>query len=166
MPEKGVRFLVQLEKALEAAGSRPFRFLIVGAGSEQRFLEANLKHAQFAGVLSGEPLAEAYANMDLFVFPSRTDTFGNVVQEALSSGVPAVVSDGGGPKFIVEHGVTGFIGADEDQMTRHVMRIMGDPTPHASMRAEARAYALSRSWDSVFELVYSAYQRLEGRRRS
>jgi phosphatidylinositol alpha 1,6-mannosyltransferase len=108
MPEKNVRFLIRLERALEAVDARPFRFVIVGAGDERRHLEAELTRAEFAGVLLGEPLAKAYANMDLFVFPSRTDTFGNVVQEALASGVPAVVTDGGGPKFIIEHGYLAY----------------------------------------------------------
>lgn len=84
-PEKNVRFLKDLEVALQAAGVPPFRFLIVGDGSEREWLAANLAAADFPGILRGHALAEAYANMDVFTFPSRTDTFGNVVLEAFAS---------------------------------------------------------------------------------
>ena len=58
-------------------------------------------------MLKGEALSQAYANMDLFVFPSHTDTFGNVVLEAMASGVPAIVTPDGGPKTIVRaHALT------------------------------------------------------------
>src|SRR6185437_7045960 len=97
----------------DAMGLDGVRFLIVGLGSEEASLRAALGRADFVGVLRGEELARAYANMDVLVFPSHTDTFGNVVLEALSSGVPAVVTGNGGPKFIVREGETGFIASDE-----------------------------------------------------
>ena len=58
-------------------------------------------------VLKGEELAQAYANMDVFLFPSRTETFGNVVLEATASGVPGVATTSGGPKFLISSGVNG-----------------------------------------------------------
>jgi phosphatidylinositol alpha 1,6-mannosyltransferase len=90
-------------------GTCDFRFLIVGDGSEKQWLSEHLWHAEFPGVLSGEPLAHANANMEIFVFPSHTDTFGTVILEAMASGVPAVVTMGGGPKFLVNSGETGFV---------------------------------------------------------
>jgi phosphatidylinositol alpha 1,6-mannosyltransferase len=93
-------------------GVTNFRFLIVGHGGDEAWLRERLPRAEFTGVLKGEPLAEAYANMDLFVFPSHTDTFGNVVLEALASGVPAIVTPDGGPPTIVRDGVTGRIVPD------------------------------------------------------
>jgi glycosyltransferase involved in cell wall biosynthesis len=65
--EKNVRMLVELDKALVAAGRSNFRFLIVGEGTERDYLEENLGHSEFTGFLDGEALAEAYANMDVFV---------------------------------------------------------------------------------------------------
>jgi glycosyltransferase involved in cell wall biosynthesis len=59
--------------------------------------------------------------LDLFVFPSRTDTFGNVVQEAMASGVPALATDGGGPKTVVQHGVSGLVSSSEEEMCEHVL---------------------------------------------
>ena len=110
--EKNVALLAQVQRELEAAGRQHFRFLIVGHGAEEAWLREHLPRAEFAGVLKGEALAAAYANMDLFVFPSHTDTFGNVVLEALSSGVPAIVTPDGGPCSIIRDGVTGRIAPD------------------------------------------------------
>jgi glycosyltransferase involved in cell wall biosynthesis len=157
-PEKNVRFLRDLEKAVQGAGFRDYRFLIVGDGSERGWLEQTLERAEFTGVLKGEALARAYANMDVFAFPSHTDTFGNVVQEALASGVPAVVTTGGGPKYLVKSGETGFVAADEAAFVRCVLELMRDPEMHEQMRRRAREVALSISWDSVFEDVYRAYE--------
>ena len=121
-----------------------------GCGSECR-------DAEFTGVLHGEELAAAYAEMDVFVFPSHTDTFGNVVLEALASGVPAVVTPDGGPCTIVRDGQTGRIVPDEG-FAAAVAELLADPAKHAEMRLAARAYALTASWDSVFEGVYRGYE--------
>src|SRR5262249_99115 len=97
-PEKNVRLLVKLEQALDELGFVNYQILVVGDGKERQWLELNLRRGKFPGVLRNEVLAEAYADMDVFVFPSNTDSFGNVVLEALASGVPPVVMGGGGPK--------------------------------------------------------------------
>ena len=133
------------------------RFVIVGHGSEEALLRAELARAEFAGVLRGETLAQAYADMDVLVFPSHTDTFGNVVLEALASGVPAVVTGDGGPKFIVREGETGFVAADEE-FPAAIARLVRDRTLLRSMRTKAREYALGCSWDAVFEQVYAGYE--------
>jgi len=155
--EKNVALLAQVQQELEAMGIMDFRFCIVGHGAEEPWLRERLPRAEFTGVLKGEPLSTAYANMDLFVFPSHTDTFGNVVLEALASGVPAIVTPDGGPPTIVRDGETGRIATDAD-FAAAVAAVLADPAKHASMRLAAREYALTASWDSVFEGVYAAYQ--------
>jgi len=154
--EKNVALLARVQRELEARGVSNFRFRIVGQGAVEPWLREQLPRAEFAGVLRGEALARAYAGMDVFVFPSHTDTFGNVVLEALASGVPAVVTPDGGPKSLVHDGATGFVAADAD-FTEAILRIAGDPSLHAAMRAQAREYAMGASWDAVFEKVYAAY---------
>lgn len=154
-PEKNVRFLSKLEQHLPDGNHR---FLIVGEGSEREWLQRNLRRAEFTGVLSGEELARAYANMDLFVFPSTTDTFGSVIQEALASGVCAVVTNEGGPKFLVQSGVTGHVAINERDFIRGVIDIMSDAEKHRRMRSQAREAACEASWDHVFETLYSAYE--------
>lgn len=155
--EKNVGLLATVQAELERMGLRNFRFMIVGHGAEESWLRERLPGAEFTGVLRGEALAQAYANMDLFVFPSHTDTFGNVVLEALASGVPAVVTPHGGPKSIVRDGETGRVATDE-QFPAAIAELLSDPVRHASMRTAARAYAEKASWDAVFEGVYAGYE--------
>jgi phosphatidylinositol alpha 1,6-mannosyltransferase len=111
----------------------------------------------FHGVLRGEQLAEAHANMDVFVFPSRTDTYENVVLEALASGVPAMVSDSGGPRFIVGPGETGFVAKSLADLINGLMLLASQPELLKRMRCSGRKYVLTASWDSVFESLYARY---------
>lgn len=156
-PEKNVRTLAEVEKILLAEGENNFRFSIVGSGGEQTWLAENMQNLELPGVLRGEALAEAYANMDVFAFTSTTDTFGNVVQEALASGVPAVVTPGGGPKFIIRENETGFIAQDAAGFAQHIRMLMANRARLAEMKRAARAQALEATWDKVFESVYRAY---------
>jgi glycosyltransferase involved in cell wall biosynthesis len=155
--EKDVRLLAKIEKALLEAGKTDFEFLIVGEGTEREWLSENMKTARFTGFLSGEKLAEAYANMDIFLFPSATDAFGNVVQEASASGVPSIVTDKGGPKFITRHDETGFIVENPEDFSKYVIELIDNPEKLLKMKQAARGFAQARSWDSVFEKVYLAY---------
>jgi glycosyltransferase involved in cell wall biosynthesis len=156
-PEKNVRTLAEVEKQLLEAGLTGFRFLIVGSGGEQTWLAENIHNLELPGVLRGEALAEAYANMDVFAFTSTTDTFGNVVQEAFASGVPAVVTPHGGPKFIIRENETGFVARDATEFAEHIRMLMEDRERLAAMKRAARAQALEATWDRVFDGVYQAY---------
>jgi len=162
--EKNVALLPKIDRELRAMGLSP-EWLIVGHGGDEEELRRDFAASGgtpvFAGVLRGEALAEAYANMDLLVFPSHTDTFGNVVLEALASGVPAIVSPDGGPAHIVRAGaavglVTGRIATDE-AFAASIEEVLADKEAYAAMRLAARQYALRCSWDVVFDRVYAAY---------
>ncbi len=154
--EKNVALLPEIDRELRALGLQP-HWVLVGHGAEERSLrQAFGAHATFPGVLRGEALAAAFANMDLLVFPSHTDTFGNVVLEALASGVPAVVTPDGGPASIVREGETGRIAPDKG-FAQAIAAIVASPDLFAAMRRTARAYALQCSWDAVFERVLAAY---------
>lgn len=160
--EKNIQLLAAVQAQLPALGLGHARFLVVGQGVEEAWLQQRLPGATFAGVLRGEALAEAYANMDCFVFPSHTDTFGNVVLEALASGVPAVVTPDGGPAHLVRGGVTGYVAADED-FAGAIARVLCEPEKNSAMRAAARASALFASWDAVFDGVYAGYEQVLAR---
>jgi phosphatidylinositol alpha 1,6-mannosyltransferase len=158
--EKNVALLPIIDAQLRAVGVHP-RWLIVGHGAEEARLRCTLPSAELPGVLRGEMLAQAYANMDLLVFPSHTDTFGNVVLEALASGVPAIVTPDGGPAHIVRAGttsasITGRIARDEE-FAATIANLLADPETLAIMRAAAREYALGCSWDAVFQRVLAEY---------
>jgi phosphatidylinositol alpha 1,6-mannosyltransferase len=133
--------------------------LIVGHGDEEASLRADLAQAYFTGVQRGEALAQSYAEMDLFIFPSETDTFGNVVLEALASGVPAAVTTGGGLKFMVDDGVTGVV-RPAAQLTDAICGLANDKAGLRGMGQAARAYAMTCSWDAIFDDVYAGYSGL------
>lgn len=157
-PEKRVRFLEDIERELRAAGHENFSILVVGEGNERSWLESNMRHGVFTGVLRGEKLAEAYANMDLFVFPSQTDTYGNVIQEAAASGVPSIVTSHGGPRNLVQHAVTGYVADSDEQFLHRVLELVRESDRLRQMGAAARENVLSKSWDAAFEMTYSAYR--------
>lgn len=160
MPEKNLRLLAQVAETLRGAGIDNFRFQITGAGSERRWLQRNVPHAYFTGALFGESLAQAYANIDIFLFPSSTDTFGNVVQEALASGVPAVVMEAGGPRFIVRDGFSGFVAPDEGTFCHRVAVLARDGGLRRSMGVAARRQVEGQTWDRTFNEVYDGYSKL------
>lgn len=157
-PEKGVRMLADVERRLLEYGITNCRFLVVGDGSERPWLMKTLQHADLPGVLSGAALAEAYANMDVFMFPSQTDTFGNVVLEAMASGVPVIVSGSGGPKFLVQPGKNGYVAHGFEEFVDALMDLRTHPALRVHMSHGARASAMRNSWSVVFEQVYARYQ--------
>ncbi|HYA87544.1 MAG TPA: glycosyltransferase [Nitrospirota bacterium] len=108
--EKNLELLANAFISLTDSGS-PSNLILVGDGPYRKELEEKLKGypVLFTGFLSGEELSQAYASADVFVFPSTTDTFGNVVLEAQASGLPVIVSDQGGPRELLKDGQSGFI---------------------------------------------------------
>ncbi len=157
--EKNVRALARLEQALLHLGHRDFRFVIVGEGAERNWLRKNMRQAEFTGVLTGDELSRTFANFDVLAFPSETDTFGLVVLEALASGVPAVVTDRGGPQYTLRHGISGYIARSDDEFAAYTARLMSEPELLSAMRQAAREQALTTSWDRIFEGMYEAYER-------
>lgn len=156
-PEKNVRLLVQLEQSLLAAGERNFRLVLIGEGSEKEWLGRQLKFGELPGILTGDALAQAFADMDVFVFPSRTDTFGLVLLEAMASGVPVVVSHATGARVEIEDGITGFHAEDLEGFTARVLQLMNGPVLQQKMGIAARRFACSKSWDTVFDQMYRTY---------
>ncbi len=156
-PEKNVAVLPQIEEILRAEGFTNYRFSIVGDGSERAPLEARMKQVEFHGVLRGEALAEAYANMDLFLFPSWTDTFGNVILEALASGVPCVVTSGGGPKFLVEEGTDGTVASSDAKFVAAAASLARQADALARLKQGALHSKQVQTWDDVFEELYRQY---------
>lgn len=135
-------------KALNPRSEISPALAIVGDGPYLPELRALLPGAIFTGYLAGVDLARAYASADLFLFPSTTDTFGNVILEALASGLPCVVSDQGGPKDLIVHGRTGFVthALDTDDFAEHVARLAADADARHSMSIEAHRAVQDRDW--------------------
>jgi glycosyltransferase involved in cell wall biosynthesis len=146
--EKDLDVIVQMWPKLQRDG---LALAFVGDGPYRKELEVLLPEAAFTGYLAGLELARAYASAGVFVFPSTTDTFGNVILEALASGLPCVVSDQGGPKDLIEPGRTGFItrALDVDDFTRHVQQLADDPGLRQAMSIEAHRTVQARDWSDA-----------------
>jgi len=155
--EKNVRALAAVERALLANGLKRFRMTIVGDGGEREWLRAHTTRATFTGVLRGDSLSAAYADMDLFVFPSETETVGNVVLEALASGVPVIAMAQGGPKFIAGSCAGAVLAHTDRELIDVTVQLVRDAGRRRAMAAATRAHALERSWTAVFDTVYRAY---------
>ncbi len=111
--EKGLRTLVRALRWMRNRGV-DFRTLIVGDGAQKNWLQKQLPDAQFTGFLTHDALACAYASSDLFLYPSTTDTFGNVTLEAMASGLPVVGARAPGTRTLVQHGESGILVAPDD----------------------------------------------------
>jgi len=157
-PEKNVQLLGEIDSTLNEYGVSRYKWLIVGEGTEADWLRNNLSNAELTGVLHGQELAAAYADMDLFVFPSRTDAFGNVVLEAMASAVPAVVMPDNGPKYLIKDRVDGFVAENDSHFIDIVVRFVRAGEVPSSIRDAARIAANARSWPNVFEQLYRDYR--------
>jgi phosphatidylinositol alpha 1,6-mannosyltransferase len=129
---------------------------VVGEGPQLADMKRRLPTARYMGKLSGPALAREYANADFFVFPSTTDTFGNVVLEAMSSGLPVIVTDRGGPSEIVRDGVNGFVLPVND-FERAIVQMAGDAALRARLASSARATAVARRWPAILDDLLEIY---------
>ena len=136
--------------------------VIVGDGPYLNEMKAQLRDlpCTFTGALAGEDLAKAYASADIFVFPSMTDTFGNVVLEAQASGLPVVVSDQGGPCENMLPDRTGRVvpGNDVEALAAALTDILSNPRQRQAMGRAARRYMEERSFDAAFLKTWESYQ--------
>jgi glycosyltransferase involved in cell wall biosynthesis len=157
--EKNIELLLSEFSDLINSGFRA-GLAIVGDGPARVRLEQRYPHREirFTGFLDGHCLATAYASADVFVFPSTSDTFGNVVLEAQSSGLPAIVSDRGGPAEILGRNDSGFIvPVDRHGALRSAMQTyIEQPWLRGEHGQRARQNALQSSWAMVFEMLWGS----------
>ncbi len=154
--EKNLDVFAAAHDKARAAGL-PVRAAIVGDGVYTKTMQKLLPDAIFTGYLSGEKLAAAFASADAFVFPSVTDTFGNVVIEAQASGLPVIVSDQKGPRELIENGVTGLItrGLDPTAVAAAIEKLVRDPALRMRMGEAGRRAVETRSWATAAEKFWA-----------
>jgi glycosyltransferase involved in cell wall biosynthesis len=132
---------------------------IVGDGPHLRALRDRYRRPEvlFTGYLDGEELAQAFSSADVFVFPSTTDTFGNVVLEAQASGLAAIVSNQGGPAELVEHRGTGLVfdAAEPDSLAAAMSTLRGDDALRTRLGQAAVRTARLSSWIQVLDHLMS-----------
>lgn len=159
-PEKDLHTLMKIANSLPSEINEQVHWLIAGDGPLLDELKiSSPPNMTFTGFLKGEGLAEVYSASDLFVFPSPTETFGNVVLEALASGTPVIGANAGGVKNIISTGVTGHLcesGNAEDFIQR-IVQLLSNDHLRAQMAINARKYALTQKWDQIFENLINHY---------
>jgi glycosyltransferase involved in cell wall biosynthesis len=155
--EKDLDLLAAAYRRLRDEGL-PVQLFVVGHGPYSKAFAKSLPEAYFIGYLKGTELAKAYASADIFVFPSTTDTFGNVILEAQASGLPVVVSDSGGPKELVEENGNGLItkSHDVEDFARAIRVLVTNSALRKQMSRSARTSVTDRSWPSAFRRFWAA----------
>ncbi|MBO9130911.1 glycosyltransferase family 1 protein [Bacillus sp. 165] len=157
-PEKDIDTLSSIMKRTESDAS--IHWMIVGDGPLASELKEACPHnATFTGYLTGEKLAHVYAASHAMVFPSATETFGNVVLESLASGTPVIGANAGGVKNIITHNKNGYLCEPKqtDEFVARLYDILSNPEKRISLELHAREYALSQSWDQIFSNLLMEY---------
>jgi glycosyltransferase involved in cell wall biosynthesis/predicted metal-dependent phosphoesterase TrpH len=159
--EKGADLLVESFLRAYAADPR-LHLLLAGGGPEEEMLRERLgERATFLGWLEGGEFARAHASADMFLFCSRTDTFGQVLVEAAASGVPAVAVDEGGPASIVVDGETGRLcEADPAMLAAAILQLADAPAWRAKLGRQAREAAQARTWEASMLQLAEGYERV------
>jgi glycosyltransferase involved in cell wall biosynthesis/predicted metal-dependent phosphoesterase TrpH len=157
--EKGADLLA--DAFLEARRRDPrLHLVLAGGGPEAGRLRERLgEHATFLGWLEGAELARVYASADIFLFPSATDTFGQVILEAQASGLPVVAVAAGGPLSLVEHRVSGLLcEPDADTLAEHVLELAGSQLLRGRLAAVALAEVRRRTWEGALGRLAEGYR--------
>ncbi|SDI45260.1 Glycosyltransferase involved in cell wall bisynthesis [Pseudomonas flavescens] len=152
--EKNLDLLVSTFQALQRqrAGQR-LKLIVVGDGPQRDSLQRQLPDALFCGIQRGETLAEHYASGDLFLFPSLSETFGNVLLEAMAAGLGVVAFDLAAAAQHVEHGHNGMLASADDQRTfiESAHWLLEDRENLRRVRLNARRHAAKQGWSSIIE---------------
>ncbi len=159
--EKNLEILTRVFK--ELSRNHPgIHLVVVGDGPYLEEMRQELAETPctFTGYLHGEELAAAYASCDLFLFPSTTDTFGNVVLEAQASGLPVIVTDVGGPQENLIPGETGMIvrGDCDESLLGVIQTLLAHPERLKEMGLTARSYMEERSFDTAFQATWRLFE--------
>jgi glycosyltransferase involved in cell wall biosynthesis len=142
------------------------RLALIGNGPNRENLEQHFADTptNFVGYLHGKELGSAYASADAFIFPSRTETLGLVLLEAMAAGCPVVAANSGGIPDIVTNGENGFLfdPTDDKAMLTATMRLLANPTERETLRQKARAEAERWSWSSATKQLVGYYEQVLG----
>jgi glycosyltransferase involved in cell wall biosynthesis len=154
--EKNLQVLIDLYQLI-VQRNLPWHILVAGDGVAADSCKRQMSRATFLGTVSHTELSMLYASSDVFFFPSISESYGNVVLEAMASGLPCVIADGGGSRDFIEQGVNGFTCAPYDAagyLTK-IEHILNHPELWQEMHHHTRAYAVKFDWESLVERYFT-----------
>ena len=157
-PEKRVEMLRSVHR------DPRLQLVIAGDGPQRAELESLLPGAHFTGMLRGAELGTAMASLDILVAPGERETFCQVIQEGMASGLPVIAPDIGGPRDLVVHGEVGlrYRPGDEGQFVRCVDALVESPAARAVMGAAGRSTIRDRTWTRIGDDLVEHYRRVLG----
>lgn len=167
-PEKNIELVLDTFQSLSPTIKKDTHLVMVGDGPLYSELSQQYQeNITWTGFLEGEQLAKVYASSDLFLFPSETETFGNVVLEALASGLPVIGANAGGVSHLVRDGKTGFLcePSHKDQFVAQTTKLLENPLLREYFAYEARRFALTQSWDEIFHQFVNTLQDVSNRKQ-
>lgn len=159
-PEKDLDILIDAYKAVFEKYRNKIALIITGEGPYLEKCKNDFpKGTIFTGFKKGRELAQIYASSDVFVFPSSTETFGNVVLEAMASGIPVIGADAGGVKEIIKHGVNGlkFKARNVNELINSMTELIKNKDLRNTLKINGRNTGLNRSWNKVFHGLMDDY---------
>ena len=148
--EKNLETLIAIYQ-LSQDRNLPFNFLVVGDGVALEDCKRRMPKAIFTGKVDHQQLSIIYASSDVFLFPSISESYGNVVVEAMASGLPCVIADGGGSRNFIQQGQNGFLCQpnNAEDYLNHISTLIHDTQLHQQFVAEGLRYSKSLSWDDL-----------------
>ena len=159
---KDLQTFIDVYRLFKERGPEDIVFVLLGRGPIEEELRTSMPDAIFPGYLSGKQLGRAYASADIFLFPSTTETFGNVIQEALAAGIPAVVSDKGGCQEIVKRSGGGLIAKakDAESFYQCCKQLLTNKDLYNALRSSGLRYAKKKAWKRINDAVIFEYYRI------
>lgn len=149
--------LYLIKKAYDAS-DKTMNVIFTGDGPYKKEFQNMFPEAVFQGYKTGKDLVAEYQRGDLFVFPSLTDTYGNVVQEAMACGVPCLVLDSTGPGEIINDQTDGFLAKNEEDFIYLFNKLINSPILLKKISKRARLKMVDRTWDKVFTQLWNHYE--------
>lgn len=161
--EKNLKTLIEVYKLAEAQKLK-WNFIIAGDGVAKNQLMHVMPNAYFLGELNQEDLASYYASCDVFLFPSDSETYGNVVIEALSCGTACVIANGGGSKSFIEHGENGFLCTQNqaEEYLSYIQKILENPILKKKFEVKGLEFVSGMDWDIIVENLLQEWRQIKG----
>ena len=165
--EKNLGTLIKVYRLCKENGNR-YNFIIAGDGVAKDALKEKMPEAFMLGKINHERLAKLYASADVFLFPSVSETYGNVVVEAMASGCPCVIARGGGSQSLVNHGETGFLcdPKNPNDYFERIEEIMNSESLRAKFITNGLEYTKSLDWDILAKTYFEDIKRLSANKKS